>query len=111
MATLKAHLRDMLTQARKNEPIPARRTLTGGLAIEVSQLSTGDVRLTIDRRDVQPSEQEWRNVINHWPEPIPDDITPTRHRDGKRYSLVARWPRPITLLDESPALEQQAQGA
>lgn len=97
MATLKQISYLLLTNARQAEGRPFRRSLPGGLVVEVVQLESGDVQLALERRDVAPSDQEWTTTIKHWPERVPDGVVPTRRTEGRRHVLIGRWPRPAEV--------------
>lgn len=91
---LRKILKQALADARRLN-IPQRRTLFKGLSIEVAQNPTGDVQLLLSRSDVAPSQAEWDTVLKHWPERLPADLQkPSSHKEGRRYALVGRWPRP-----------------
>lgn len=94
MSQLKPKLKLMLDDARRHD-VAQRRTLPGGLTLELAQHKNGDVQLTLIRFDVAPGPVEWSTVLKHWPERLPSPPpTATPHKEGRRYVLVARWPRP-----------------
>jgi len=97
MATLKHTLKDLLTRAREAEERPFRVYLPRGLNIEVTQMKSGDVVLTLERSGIVPSAEEWQTVMAHWPELVPDGVVPTSRKDGRFYRLAGRWPRPAVL--------------
>jgi len=97
MPTLKQISRTMLEHARQAEERPVRRYLPNGLLVTVAQMKTGDVVLTLERRDVDPSRSEWDTVIKYWAEPVPPGVVPTSRTDGRFHRLIGRWPRPAML--------------
>lgn len=100
MPTLRYHLASMLQLARKFETRPQVRTLPGGLVLEVVQLATGDVQLTLERREVPPSDVELATVLKHWPEAVPPGVNFARRKEGLRHALVGRWPRPVEIAEQ-----------
>jgi hypothetical protein len=97
MATLRQISASLLISARAAEGRPFRRSLPRGLVIEVVQLESGDVQLTLERRDVAPADQEWATTLKHWPECVPDGVVPQARTEGRRHALIARWPRPVEM--------------
>lgn len=97
MATLKQISQSLLTSARQAEGRPFRRSLPGGLVIEVVQLASGDVQLTLERRDMKPGENEWTTTLKHWPERVPAGVVPQARTEGRRHILIGRWPRPAEV--------------
>lgn len=96
MSMLKRHLKQLLTSARSVSPIPQRRTLPKKLTLQIVQERSGDVVLTLERRDVWPSSIELRTILDHWPEQLPNPRPlPAMRKEGKLYRLIARWPRPL----------------
>lgn len=101
MSLLTRNLREMLRLARAAEGRPIRRSLPDGLTLEVLQAATGDVVLTLARRDHAPADGEWQRLVGQWPETVPPH-TPLPRSEGRRHALVGRWPRP---LDETRPAE------
>ncbi len=97
MPTLKQISQSLLTAARQTEEKPFRRYLPNGLQVEIVQLKTGDVVLTLSRNNVQPGDNEWATVLKHWPEPVPDGVVPQRRTEGRTHKLIGRWARPAVL--------------
>lgn len=99
MSTLKATLSSMLLSARAQTGRPVVRTLPRGLVIEIVQAPSGELTLSLQRRDTAPSAMEWKTVLAHWPEPADGDVVPIARRDGRRHALVGRWARPALLVE------------
>lgn len=97
MGTLRQINQSLLTAARQAEGRPFRRSLPGGLLVEVIQHQNGDVQLTLERRDMDPGDNEWATTVKHWPERVPDGVVPTRRTEGRRRALIGRWPRPAEI--------------
>lgn len=97
MATLRQISHGLLTSARAAEGRPFRRSLPGGLMVEVVQLESGDVQLTLERRDIEPGANEWATMLKHWPERVPEGVVPQARTEGRRHALIARWPRPVEI--------------
>lgn len=101
MATLKQISGSLLVSARGAEGRPFRRSLPGGLVIEVVQLESGDVQLALERRDVAPADAEWATTLKHWPERVPDGVVPQARTEGRRHILIGRWPRPVEVGEQA----------
>lgn len=99
MPTLLQINRALLVSARQAEEKAFRRWLANGLMVQVEQLKSGDVVLTLERKDVDPGLNEWKTVLSKWPEPVPPDIVPTQRTEGRAHRLIGRWPRPATLFE------------
>lgn len=92
MATLKAIARELLRQAKLQPCTTQVRHLDGGLWLGVRIDSPDDRQLKLERKGVAPSAEEWKTVLDHWPEPLPDPRpVPTKYKTGPRYALVGRW--------------------
>lgn len=102
MSLLTRNLREMLRLARAAEGRPIRRSLPDGLTLEVLQAATGDVVLTLARRDHAPAAAEYQRVLGQWPEAVPAH-TPVPRSEGRRHALVGRWPRPVAEIGEPAA--------
>jgi hypothetical protein len=72
---------------------PQRRTLAGGLQIDLIVGLDGNTRLQISRERVYPSDQELATTLNAWPYPLPD-LTPERFPSRGRFYLRCAWPTP-----------------
>lgn len=103
--SFKGQNRDLLRRARSNEGVPQRRALERGLMLELAQARNGDVVVILERRDQWPTDADFEKVLEHWPEPVPAGVVPLRHKVGKTYRLIARWPRP---LETEPIAEAAA---
>ena len=99
MPTLKQISQSLLTAARQAEEKPFRRYLPNGLVVEVVQLKSGDVKLTLERTGVDPRQNEWDTTLKHWPEPVPAGVVPTRQTEGRVHKLIGFWPRPAVLSE------------
>jgi hypothetical protein len=106
MATLRASLYLTLTNARQAEGTPQRRALDDRLLLEITQLKSGDVQISLERTDEAPTDQEWARIVRGWPEVVPAGVVPIRRKEGRRYLMVARWPRPLVSL-LTPAAEPE----
>jgi hypothetical protein len=72
---------------------PQRRTLAGGLQIDLIVGLDGNTRLQISRERVYPSDQELATTLNAWPYPLPD-LAPERFPSRGRSYLRCAWPTP-----------------
>jgi len=95
MPNLKPTLREMLSLARQATGAPQRRSLNGGLVVEVNQQKNGEIFLALCQPNQSPSVTQWRDVLYAWPEPIPESgpVAITR-KEGRVYRSVLHWPRP-----------------
>lgn len=92
MATLKAILRTLLSDAKQNPCAAQVKALPRGLWVGVRVDDAADRQLKLERRGAYPSAQEWRTVLDHWPEALPEPRPMfTQHKTGPRYALVGRW--------------------
>lgn len=101
MGSLKQINASLLIAARQAEGRPFRRSLPGGLVIEVVQLSSGDVQLSLERLNVDPSDTEWKTTLAHWPEYVPPGVVPLRRTEGRRRAMIGRWPRPAEVTERA----------
>lgn len=69
---LKGITRDLLDQAKATPGDVKRFALSRGLRIDV-KVEGRIVYLQLSRTDRDPSDEEWRIVLRHWPDPIPAD--------------------------------------
>lgn len=97
--TLKQISKTLLNSARRDEEKTFRRSLPNGMTEEVTQLKSGDVKLTLIRLDVDPSLSEWNTVLKYWPERVPDGIVPSHKTEGRVHKLYASWPRPAEVTE------------
>ncbi len=89
-------LKHMLGEARLRIGERQKRTLDGGLTLEIAQGRDGQVFLQLSRQGVEPSRKEWETVLKYWPEALPDPRPiPVGRKEGPVYFRTARWPRPL----------------
>lgn len=102
MGTLKQTLRAMLASARQTEGQPIRRSLDRGLTVEVSQMSGGNVVVTLERLNTAPTEADWAYyVMGQFPERVPDGVVPSPRSEGRRHTLIGRWARPAEVTERA----------
>lgn len=91
MSKLNEILEDQHAEARKDPGRTIVRRLYRGLRVEMTAFTLGlntEVRLSITRDDVFPSDQEWKTVCNHLPF-WAEQQNPQRVQRGSRYILTA----------------------
>ena len=98
MATLRAITRELIAQAKLHPCAAHAKQLPRGLWVAVRIDDPADRQLKLERKGVYPADIEWQTVLAHWPEPVPEGITPTRYKSGPRYALVGRWKAPQAEL-------------
>lgn len=108
MSQLTHALKFLITETHRTK-LRQRRTLFRGLEIQVELEPDSQTFLALIRTgDVYPSDQEWKTVLDHWPEPTPSPRPePTRRKEGRRHILFARWPSPLVAqsvtVNEDPS--------
>lgn len=108
MSTIKGDLRAQLAAARRQEDVPQRRLQEAGHVLLVTQARNGDVVVVLERAGVEPEQGQWDRVLANWPEPVPDDVVPTKRKEGRRRVWVGRWPRPAATPEIPTAAVDQA---
>lgn len=92
MAVLKKILRELIRQAKLQPCVVQVRHLEGGLWLGVRIDAPNDRQLKLERKGVKPSAEEWKTVLDHWPEPLPDPRPHyTAYKTAPRYALVGHW--------------------
>ncbi len=73
--------------------VPQRRTLAGGLRIDLIVGLDGQTRLQLSREKVYPSETEMATALNAWPYPL-GDLAPKKFDYHGRFYAQFAWPTP-----------------
>ncbi len=83
----------MLCLAAGAPGVPQRRTLAGGLRIDLIVGLDGQTRLQLSREKVYPSETEMATALNAWPYPL-EDLAPKKFDYRSRFYAQFAWPTP-----------------
>jgi hypothetical protein len=79
--------------AALNPGAPQRRTLAGGLQIDLIVGLDGNTRLQLSRERVYPSDVEMATTLNAWPYPL-GDVLPEKFVYHGRFYVKFAWPTP-----------------
>lgn len=100
----------MIHQATKTAGLAVRRSLGGGLRIDVI-IDEGQARVQISRALVYPSDREWETVLRAWPYQVPQ-VQPRRFSYLGRYYMAAELPGPgVQVLADRDPIGIQAEGS
>ncbi len=106
---LRQILAQMKADARRFPDRSIRRTMKHGLRIAVTFRRPNIFRLILSRDRQEPSPQEWATVVNHWGEPVPQDLQPERIPLDFRLCLRADIPIAETAKPEATQPELVSQ--
>lgn len=98
--TLKQMFRGMLADARKAPGRPIVRA-AGVFILEITQLESGQVQLSLSRLNTAPTSDDWARFLAQWPEAIAEDVIPSARKAGRRHALVGHWPRPAEITEQA----------
>jgi hypothetical protein len=84
----------MHRQAADKPGVVQRRTLAGGLRIDLVVGIDGMTRLQLSREQVYPSGQELATVLEAWPYPPPAERLPERFQYHWRFYVKIAWKTP-----------------
>ncbi len=83
----------MLRAAADKPGVPQRRTLAGGLRIDMIIGLDGMTRLQLSREKVYPSDTEMATTLTAWPYPL-GDLAPKKFDYHGRFYAQFAWPTP-----------------
>jgi hypothetical protein len=100
MTKLSEVLSQLIADSEAYPGTPQRTHLTGGLGIDVlvrpQPDSTTTTHLQLSRSSTEPSDNEYKTVIEHWPYPLARPTARWFKHNGRTY-LAACWPTPARL--------------
>jgi hypothetical protein len=99
--TLKQTIKGMLRDARETPDRPVSRSLAGVITLAITQYASGQLSVSIERRNKAPTDENWSKILEQWPEPVPEGVTPRPRSEGRTYRLVAEWPRPAEVAERA----------
>lgn len=96
--TLKGNISATLKRARQSEGSEFTFKWSE-TTFRIAQLSTGQVKLAIERSRQPIPDSDWDYIVSQWPEAGLAEAVPTPRTEGRKVTLTAFYPRPAVITE------------